>query len=118
MFSFASAREEARYYGREVLDEDDKGEIVRELLEELDGYGITIGDRVTLHCDGTLELPSADQDAYEAHLLKSSHARYLHRRGRFVAAGSTCATWSWSARAASRRRRSTRSTATPRRGCA
>lgn len=83
MFSFESEAEEADYFQRELIDEADLADVVLSWIDYLELQDLVVEDRVILHRDGRLELPTREQEDYEEDLLDSSHARYRHRLRRF-----------------------------------
>lgn len=85
MFSFASHQEEATYFDRSLSFVDD--ELAAEVFEELREHGVEVEGHVRLFESGMVEIPDEEQDQREDELAESSHARYLHRRQRFVASG-------------------------------
>jgi len=84
MFDFATDEEEATYYERTVhfVPEHLSAGIFKHLRE----CGVEATD-VRLFESGMVGVSDEEQDEREEELAASSHARYLHRRQRFVASG-------------------------------
>ncbi|MBL4845274.1 MAG: hypothetical protein JKY65_07100 [Planctomycetes bacterium] len=90
MFAFTNTTEAANYWGRPLVQEQVVADLAGALFNLLDEQGEEVDDRVFLMRDGTVEILTDDQEAQEEALGKSSHARYLHRRQRFLDQAPTC----------------------------